>query len=121
VLQRESGSPPSARPKKLHFKLMLKRRPRTPDKVSLQKHFEPIAAMLYQVEIRLVEDSILSERMEAMRLWLDERHFEPTTFRYAFAHQAIVFRVDFPIELEAAEFAIAFDGKLVGNGSPMAI
>jgi hypothetical protein len=77
--------------------------------------------MLYQVEIRLVEDSILSERMEAMRLWLDERRFEPAAFRYAFAQKTIVFRVDFPVEGEAAEFATAFGGKLVGNGSTMAI
>ena len=77
--------------------------------------------MLYQVEIRLVDDSILSESMEAMRLWLDERRFEPAIFRYAFGQKAIVFHVDFPVELEAAEFATAFGGKLVRGGSPMAI
>ena len=77
-------------------------------------------ASMFQVEIPIAEDGALSDRMEKMRTWLDERRFEPATFRYTFIHQGIVCRVDFPIEAEAAEFATAFDGKLIG-GSPMAI
>jgi hypothetical protein len=75
---------------------------------------------MFQVEICIAEDSALSDGMEKMRTWLDEHHFEPAIFRYAFVHQGIVCRVDFPVEAEAAAFAGAFEGKLVG-GSPMAI
>jgi hypothetical protein len=75
---------------------------------------------MFQVEIRVPEDSALSDRMEEMRMWLDERHFEPANFRYSFGLPGIVCRVDFPVEQEATAFAGAFEGKLVG-GSPIAI
>lgn len=75
---------------------------------------------MFQVEICIAEDTALPDRMEKMRTWLDDHRFEPATFRYAFARQGIVCRVDFPVEEEAAAFAGAFEGKLVGR-SLMAI
>ena len=78
------------------------------------------AASMFQVEIRISDDTTLSDRMEQMRTWLDQRHFEPATFRYAFTHHGFVCPVDFPVEAEAAAFATAFNGRLV-SGSPMVI
>jgi hypothetical protein len=76
---------------------------------------------MFQVKIAILDDhTVLSDRMEAMRIWLDERRCEPTSFRYGFLHHAIVCRVDFPAEAEALEFANAFNGELIG-GSPAAI
>ena len=76
---------------------------------------------MFQVKIAIADDQIaLSDRMEAMRIWLDERRCEPTLFRYAFAHHLTVCRVDFPAEVDALEFANAFDGELMG-GSAAAI
>ena len=72
--------------------------------------------MMFQVKVSIAEaPATLSDRMEAMRVWLDERRCEPTSFRYTSRHYAIVCRVDFPAEADAAEFACAFDGKLIGQ------
>ena len=75
---------------------------------------------MFQVEIQVPDEAPLPDRMEQMRTWLDERRYEPATFRYTFCSGAILFRVDFPVEAEANEFATAFGGKLVG-GAPQAI
>jgi len=75
---------------------------------------------MFQVEVRVADGSALPDRMEKMRIWLDERHFEPATFRYSFIPNGILFRIDFPAEAEATEFATAFDGSL-SERSSMAI
>jgi hypothetical protein len=51
--------------------------------------------------------------MGTVRCWLDHQRFEPVVFRYSFVSSAILFRVDFANEAEAAAFAAAFDGKVV--------
>ena len=53
--------------------------------------------------------------MEKMRTWLDQRRFEPATFRFSFANPGIVCRIDFPVEMEAAGFATTFEGKLTSG------
>ena len=68
---------------------------------------------MFPVEVILVEDDALSHTMEAMRTWLDHRHFEPAAFRYSFGAAAIVCRVEFTIEAQASAFAQAFGGKVV--------
>ena len=68
---------------------------------------------MFQVEIRIPEETGLSGGMEAMRTWLDHRHFEPAGFRYAFTRHGVVCRVDFPVEAEAVAFAAEFSGSLV--------
>ena len=75
---------------------------------------------MFQVEVPVPEENSLPERMEKMRTWLDERRYEPATFRYSFTGSGILFRVDFPVEAEAAEFATAFRGTLL-RGSPTAM
>ncbi len=51
--------------------------------------------------------------MGTVRCWLDHQRVEPMVFRYSFVSSAILFRVDFASEAEAAAFATAFDGKMV--------
>jgi len=75
---------------------------------------------MFQVDIPIPDGVTLSDRMEEMRTWLNQRRFEPATFRYAFAPHGIVWQVDFPVEAEAAAFATAFEGKLV-TGSSVAL
>jgi hypothetical protein len=65
---------------------------------------------MFQIEIH-IDDIAFSERMEKIWVWLNQRRFEPTTFRYEFSPHGIICRVDFSIETEAAAFAIAFEGK----------
>jgi hypothetical protein len=76
---------------------------------------------MFEVTIRIAHDSaVLSERMGAMRTWLDERRFEPAAFRHTFGHDTIVCCVDFTVETEAEAFAAAFDGKVTSR-SPEAV
>ena len=51
--------------------------------------------------------------MATVRCWLDQQRFEPVVFRYSFVSSAILFRVDFASEAEAAAFATALDGRIV--------
>jgi hypothetical protein len=52
-------------------------------------------------------------QMTRMRVWLDSRHFEPAVFRYDQIDRAVVIRVDFAVEDEAAAFAQEFAGTLL--------
>jgi hypothetical protein len=70
---------------------------------------------MFAVEVCLRDEDRLVGTMETMRTWLDHRRFEPATFRYSFAPAGIAVRVDFPVESEAAEFARAFQGKLLAE------
>ena len=67
---------------------------------------------LHTAEIRTPEADFAAE-MTRMRIWLDSRRFEPAVFRYEHVDGAVVIRVDFAIEEEAAAFAREFDGKLL--------
>jgi hypothetical protein len=66
---------------------------------------------VFPVEIRIPDETILTEQMATMREWLDHQRFEPTVFRYTFTSPGIVFRVEFKVEAEAVAFAKAFDGQ----------
>jgi hypothetical protein len=67
---------------------------------------------MFSVERVIGAESIV-DTMEAMRTWLDHKHYEPATFRYTFTSGGGVFRVDFSNETAAADFAMAFQGKLL--------
>ena len=69
--------------------------------------------MTFPVEIKIVDEGTLAEQMGTVRCWLDHQGVEPMVFRYSFVSSAILFRVDFASEAEAAAFATAFDGKIV--------
>lgn len=66
----------------------------------------------HTTEIRAPAASFAAE-MTRMRTWLDSRRFEPAVFRYEHAREAVVIRVDFTVEEEAAAFAREFGGKLL--------
>jgi hypothetical protein len=68
---------------------------------------------MFPVEISITDENALAERMTTVQQWLDDRQFEPLTFRYSFVSSAILFRVDFAKVAEAAAFAMAFDGKII--------
>jgi hypothetical protein len=55
-----------------------------------------------------VANGDLGTLMAKMRVWLDERRFEPNTFEFGNA-RAIIY-MEFKIEAEAAAFAEAFNG-----------
>ncbi|HEV2100184.1 MAG TPA: hypothetical protein VGR45_14830 [Stellaceae bacterium] len=63
------------------------------------------------VEMRLQLQE-LSGMMAAMRIWLDERRFEPSSFTYNDAGDCVLVRVDFKIAEEAAAFANCFGGSV---------
>jgi hypothetical protein len=48
--------------------------------------------------------------MKAMRIWLDQRQFEPEPFEYVISGSGTLVRVKLARDAEAAEFAEAFDG-----------
>ena len=66
----------------------------------------------HTTEIRIPEGDFADE-MTRMRTWLDSRRFEPAVFRYDHVDGAVVIRVDFTVEEEAAAFAREFGGKLL--------
>jgi hypothetical protein len=57
-------------------------------------------------------DGDLAAQMTRMREWLDSRRLEPAAFRYDHVDSAVVIRVDFAVEDEAAAFAREFGGTL---------
>ena len=74
--------------------------------------FLRMAGSMFSVE-RIIGEEAIVDTMETMRTWLDHKHYEPTTFRYSFTGAGVVFRVDFMHERAAADFAAAFQGRLV--------
>lgn len=62
------------------------------------------------VEIRLQQPTDLSDGMAAMRVWLDERRFEPSGFRCHDSDTGVTMRVDFTVGSEAEAFAARFGG-----------
>jgi hypothetical protein len=76
--------------------------------------------MAYRVEVSVAEGD-LSDRMTAMRTWLDHQKYEPDTFRYKPDVRADrMIRVEFKFEHEAMAFAQAFGGRVVGESSTVA-
>ena len=75
---------------------------------------------MFSVE-RVIGDDSIVDTMETMRTWLDHKRYEPATFRYTFTGSGVVFRVDFANEKAAADFATAFQGKLLPQITESAI
>ena len=63
------------------------------------------------VEIRL-QPQELSETMAAMRIWLDERRFEPSSFICHDCTAGVLVRIDFKVGEEADAFARCFGGSV---------
>lgn len=71
------------------------------------------------VEIRVPRHE-LRERMAVMRIWLDERRFEPSTFNCRDDEESVLIRIEFKIDKEAAAFAARFSGRLSAAGGETA-
>lgn len=69
---------------------------------------------MYLVDIRM-QPGDLSRQMSAMRIWLDENRFEPSTFYCRDADSGMLVSVEFKISDEAAAFAERFDGEANGR------
>ena len=74
---------------------------------------------MFQVEVRIRDDNLLTQRMTAMREWLDHRRLEPASFRYTLVAPGFMVRVDFAGAAEAAAFARDFGGSVL-EGSALA-
>ena len=68
------------------------------------------------VEVNLTSDQ-LSDAMAEMRLWLDERRFEPSVFSCRDVGACVLVRVDFKVAGEAAAFADRFSGRVDGGAA----
>ena len=69
---------------------------------------------MYLVDIRM-QPGDLSRQMSTMRVWLDERRFEPSTFSCRDTDCGMLVSVEFKISREAAAFAEHFDGQANGR------
>ena len=69
---------------------------------------------MYLVDIRM-QPGDLSQQMSAMRIWLDEHRFEPSTFYCRDSDCGMLVSVEFKISGEAAAFAERFDGQANGR------
>jgi len=63
------------------------------------------------VEMRL-EPQELSGTMAAMRIWLDRRRFEPSSFTCNDFGDGVLVRIDFKVAEEADAFARCFGGSV---------
>jgi hypothetical protein len=63
------------------------------------------------VEIHL-EAGELCEQMSAMRVWLDGRRWEPSTFSCRDDGPGFLLRIDFKVPQEGEAFARRFGGRL---------
>lgn len=64
------------------------------------------------VEISFERDS-LAQSLAEMRLWLDARRFEPSTFAYDVRWRDVLVAVTFKVEAEADAFADRFGGRFL--------
>ena len=72
---------------------------------------------MHTVEIRLPQAD-LRDKMNAMRMWLDERRFEPSTFASHVNGSVMCLSVSFRSVEEARAFAAQFSGRV--NSLPSA-
>jgi hypothetical protein len=70
------------------------------------------------VEVRL-QPNELSGLMAAMRIWLDERRFEPSSFSCRECGGGVLVRVDFKLAGEAEAFARRFGGRVDTPVAPL--
>jgi hypothetical protein len=57
------------------------------------------------IRVRAID---FTERMAAMRLWLDDHRFEPSRFKYSEDGNDVLIDVGFKVAAEAAAFSAQF-------------
>jgi hypothetical protein len=82
-----------------------------PPAVILEFGLTSRAGDMRTVEMRL-EPQELSGTMAAMRMWLDERRFEPSSFTCHDCGAGVLVRVDFKVAEEADAFGRCFGGSV---------
>ena len=65
---------------------------------------------MYGVDIH-VEQGDICRKMSAMRIWLDEHRFEPSTFSCRDTDYGMLVSIEFKVPREAEAFAERFDGQ----------
>ena len=69
---------------------------------------------MYGVDIQMQQGD-LSRQMSAMRVWLDEHRFEPSTFSCRDTDYGTLVCIEFKVPREAVAFAERFDGQAKGR------
>ena len=69
---------------------------------------------MYAVDIHIHQGE-LSRQMSAMRIWLDEHRFEPSTFSCRDTDDGTLVCIEFKAPREAEAFAERFDGRANGR------
>jgi hypothetical protein len=54
----------------------------------------------------------LADIMQVMRVWFDNRHYQPRNFDYVISGLGVLVRVQFQTDTQASEFAEAFAGSV---------
>jgi hypothetical protein len=76
---------------------------------------------MWTVAIPLSARTLSGDHLIAMRSWLDQHRYEPSRFIYQLVERRPVVYIDFKIEDEAAEFAVAFRGEVLMDRKPAAV
>jgi len=66
-------------------------------------------------ELHITGDDNFVQKLTDIRVWLDQRRFEPSTFTYFFLEPGMKIRVSFKNDDEAGAFADEFGGSLHGD------
>ena len=69
---------------------------------------------MYGIDIR-VQQGDLSRQMSAMRIWLDEHRFEPSTISCRDTDSGTLVCIEFKVPREAEAFVEHFDGRANGR------
>jgi hypothetical protein len=73
---------------------------------------------MHIVEVLIAADDDFGAVLTDMRLWLDSRRFEPSTFTYFDRNRAMSVQVSFKVGEEAKAFARRFGGSLANADVP---
>jgi hypothetical protein len=76
---------------------------------------------MHIAEVRITADDDFGVLLQDMRLWLDERRFEPSTFTYHDLNSGMRIEVSFKFGEEAEAFARRFGGSLPQRASSVGV
>jgi hypothetical protein len=76
--------------------------------------------MLYTAQVHLDGDDI-GARISEVRNWLDDHNLDPGTFHYRVGIKHVRLRIDFTTLMDAAAFAEAFGGMVLGLKAAQAV
>jgi hypothetical protein len=77
--------------------------------------------LMHIAEVRIAADDDFGALLQNMRLWLDGRGFEPSTFIYHCLNSGMSIEVSFKFGEEAEAFARRFGGSLQHRANSAAV